>query len=127
MKINTIRVLIVDDSIRSRNGLKALLSTRPDFEIVGLAASGQEAIEQVKNCQPDVVLMDARMPHMDGIRAMQKMKNLYCNLKVIILSMYPDYRALAEKAGADLFLLKGGPADELFSAVIRQASVEAAL
>ena len=114
-----IRVLIVDDRLSSRNGLKALLVTQPGIEIVGEAADGREAIELVAECRPDVVLMDVRMPLMDGLEATRIIKDRWPEAKVIVLTMYPSHQDEALAAGADAFLVKGCAAEELLAAILK--------
>jgi DNA-binding NarL/FixJ family response regulator len=115
-----IRVLIADDRLSSRNGLKALLATRPGIEIVGEAADGQEAIQFVEQCRPDVVLMDVRMPLIDGLEATRIIKDRWPEVKVIVLTMYPTHQAEALAAGADAFLVKGCPAEDLLEAILQE-------
>ena len=112
------RVLIADDRSRSRDGLRALLVTWPEVEVVGEAADGQEAVRLVEECRPNVVLMDARMPAMDGLQATRLIKDRWPEVKVVVLTMYASYRADALAAGADAFLVKGCPADELLEAIL---------
>jgi DNA-binding NarL/FixJ family response regulator len=132
-----IRVLIADDNARSRNGLRALLGTVrlkpsaalgrggqdneiwPEVEVVGEAANGREAVRQVVKCRPDVVLMDARMPEMDGLEATWLIKNRWPGVRVVVLTLYATYRAEALAAGADAFLVKGCPNEELLAAILR--------
>ena len=113
-----IRVLIADDRLSSRNGLRALLFTQPGIEIVGEAADGQEAIQFVEQCQPDVVLIDVRMPVIDGLTATRMIKSRWPEVKVIVLSMYSSYQAEALAAGADVFLVKGCTTEDLFQAIL---------
>ena len=113
-----IRVLIADDRPHSRDGLKALLVTQAEIEIVGEAADGREAVQFVEECQPDVVLMDAKMPVMDGLEATRNIKNQWPEVKVIVLTMYQSYQADALAAGADAFLVKGCGTDELLEAIL---------
>ena len=112
------RVLIVDDQRPTRQGLKALLSLSPQVEVIGEAADGQESVDLVAERHPDVVLMDMRMPVMDGLEATRRIKSQWPEAKVIALSMYPLYRAQAHAAGADVFLLKGCTAEELQAAIV---------
>jgi YesN/AraC family two-component response regulator len=111
------RVLIADDQRPTRKGLKALLDLAPGVAWVGEAADGREAISMVEAWRPDVVLMDVRMPVMDGIEATQSIKSLWPKVKVIVLTLYDEYQAQALAAGADAFLVKGGPYECLLSAI----------
>ena len=113
------RILIADDRLFSRNGLKALLVTQLGIEIVGEAANGQEAVQIVLECQPDIVLMDVRMPVIDGLEAVRMIKDRWPEVKVIMLSMYPSHRAEALAAGADAFLVKGCPAEDLLEEILK--------
>jgi DNA-binding NarL/FixJ family response regulator len=115
------RVLIADDRPRSRSGLRAVLALRPEIEIVGEAADGQEAVRLVAECRPDVVLMDARMPVMDGVDATRLIKERWPQIRVILLTMYPTYREDALDAGADAFLVKGCPPEQLLAAITGQS------
>jgi len=110
-----IRVLVVDDQPRARKSIKTLLATWPDAGHVREAANGREAIRLVEESQPDVVLMDVRMPEMDGIEATRLIKARWPQVKVIVLSMYPDYASDALEAKADSFFSKGMPPEELLA------------
>ena len=114
-----IRVLIADDCLSSRNGLEALLVTQPGIEIVGEAADGQEAIQFVEQCRPDVVLIDVRMPMIDGLAATRMIKARWPEVKVIVLTMYPSHQAEAFAAGADAFLVKGCASEVLLQAILK--------
>ena len=113
-----IRVLIADDRLTSRNGLKALLATQLEIEIVGEAVDGREAVQLVEQCRPDIVLMDVRMPVTDGLEATRIIKERWPDVIVILLTMYPSYQAEALAAGADAFLVKGCAADDLLEAIL---------
>ena len=114
-----VRVLIADDQRPTRQGLRALLALLPHpVEVIGEAANGQDAVQLIVANQPDVVLMDMRMPVMDGLEATRRIKNRWPEVKVIALSMYPMYRTQAHAAGADVFLLKGCTAEELQAAIV---------
>jgi len=126
-----IRLLIADDAPRSRAGLRALLTTLglgvlqesqgeagPQVEVVGEAVNGQEALRLVEERRPDLVLMDARMPVMDGLEATQLIKDRWPEIKVVVLTMYPAYRAEALAAGADAVLVKGCPPEKLLEAIL---------
>jgi len=123
--VEPIRVLIVDDQPRARKSLKALLSTWSRVGEMHEASNGREAVQLVKKLQPDVVLMDVRMPEIDGLTATVQIKALWPQAKVILLSIYPEYRGEALAAGADAFVGKGEAPDELLdllSAVIRKGA-----
>lgn len=109
-----INVFIADDRSRSRAGLRALLATRPEFEIIGEATNGKEAVDLIESRQPDVVLMDANMPVMSGIEATRIIKDRWPQIKVIVLTLYSSYEVDAQTSGADAFLVKGGCPENLF-------------
>jgi len=109
------QILIVDDQPRARQSLKALLATWPQVKEIREAANGQEAVRLVEESRPDVVLMDARMPEMDGLEATRLIKARWPQVKVIVLSMYADYRTDALAAGADAFVSKGEPPERLLA------------
>jgi len=114
------KVLIADDRPRSRSGLRAVLALRPEIQVVGEAANGQEAVRLMEELQPDVVLMDVRMPVMDGLEATQIIKERWLGVKVIVLTIHTDCWAGALAAGADVFLVKGCPPEELLEAILDQ-------
>jgi DNA-binding NarL/FixJ family response regulator len=121
-KQQCVRVLIADDQRPTRQGLRALLALLPHpVEVIGEAANGQDAVRLTIANRPDVVLMDMRMPVMDGLEATRRIKSQWPEVKVIALSMYPLYRAQAHAAGADVFLLKGCTAEELQAAIVAAA------
>ncbi|WP_117213598.1 response regulator transcription factor [Allorhizocola rhizosphaerae] len=114
-----IRVVLVDDQQLMRGGLRMMLETQPDIAVVGEAGNGREAVELVRADRPDVVLMDIRMPGMDGLTATREITELPHPPRVIVLTTFGEeeyvYRALA--AGAVGFLLKDSPPEDLVSAV----------
>ena len=112
-----IRVLIADDRPRSREGLRALLDTCEEIEVVGEASNGEEAVRMTEKDGPDVVLMDARMPVMGGIEATRRIKEQYPGIHVVILSLYTAYRIKAMAAGAAAFLVRGGSSQELLETI----------
>jgi len=117
-----IRILIVDDQPRARKSLKALLSTWPRVGEVHEASNGREAVELVRELRPDAVLMDVRMPEMDGLKATVQIKALWPQVKVVVLSMYLEYQDEALALGADAFVGKGEAPDrllDLLSAVVQ--------
>jgi DNA-binding NarL/FixJ family response regulator len=112
-----IRVLIADDQRPTRRGLKALLAHSPQVEVIGEAGDGQQSVNLVAARHPDVVLMDAQMPVMDGLEATRHIKSRWPEVRVVVLTMHPQYRAEAQAAGADAFLLKGCPTEALRTAM----------
>jgi CheY-like chemotaxis protein len=117
-----LRILIVDDQQRARHSLIALLATRFQLAETCEAANGMEAVRCVEECKPDIVLMDARMPEMDGIEATRIIKTKSTDTRVIVLSMYLEYQEAALAAGADAFISKGDPPEQLLEALTRASS-----
>jgi DNA-binding NarL/FixJ family response regulator len=99
-------ILVVDDQPRARKSLKALLATWPQVGDIREASNGREALRWVEELQPDLVLMDVRMPGMDGLEATAQIKAQWPQLKVLLLSMYAEHRSEALAAGADAFVSK---------------------
>jgi DNA-binding NarL/FixJ family response regulator len=114
-----IRLLLVDDQSLICQGLQAVLNQEADLEVVGTAENGQVAIDLVATLQPDVVLMDIRMPVMTGIEATRLITEKFSNIKVLVLSTFDDDRDIAQsmRAGAKGYLLKDMPAPELAEAI----------
>ncbi len=110
-----LRVLVVDDQARARRGMKALLAVRRLAGEVQEAANGREALDRMHEFQPDVVLMDARMPEMDGLEATRRIKAQWQGVKIFILSMYGDCAPQALAAGADAFFNKAEPPEKLLA------------
>jgi len=113
-----IRVIVADDRSCSRDGLRALLATWPDIEVVGEAANGRDTLFLIPACQPDVILMDARMPVMNGLEATRVIKGGWPAIKVVILTLYTSAKEDAIQAGADRFLIKGCSPHELLAALL---------
>jgi len=111
-------LIIADDSPRARDGLRTILTTQPNLEVVGEASQGNEAVLLVEARQPDVVLLDVRMPVLDGVQAARTIKSRWPRIRVVLISLYADYQSQALSAGADAFLVKGCPAAEIITAVI---------
>jgi DNA-binding NarL/FixJ family response regulator len=113
------RVLIADDDDLMRAGLVELLSDEPEIEVVGEAATGRQAVERARRLGPDVVLMDVRMPDLDGIEATGQLTRAAPDTKVLILTTFEqdDYVFRALRAGASGFLLKRTRPEELIAAV----------
>jgi len=114
-----IRILIVDDHEMVRNGLSVMMEREADFTVVGEAQNGKEAVEMVDKLHPDVVLMDLRMPEMDGVEAMRQIRATQDDVKFLVLTTYDsdEYIFDAIEAGAKGYLLKDASREELFRAV----------
>jgi DNA-binding NarL/FixJ family response regulator len=114
-----IKVLLVDDQHLIRQGLKVLLELEADLEIVGEAENGETAIHLIRELNPDVVLMDIRMPIMDGVAATREIQKLFQNVKVLVLTTFDDdeYVKTAIQNGAMGYLLKDTPSEELAVAI----------
>lgn len=129
MSESQIRVLIVDDQALLRGSLRVLIETEPDLIVVGEAGTGAEAVDLVCAQQPDVVLMDVRMPGMDGIEATRKITAYEHTPKILVLTTFDldEYVYSALRAGASGFLLKDTPPAQLLDAIRVVASGEALL
>ncbi len=116
---STVRVLLVDDQELIRAGLRGILRTRYGFEIVGELASGEGVVDAVTELAPDVVVMDVRMPKVDGVTATRQLRAMADAPPVLVLTTFEDEEILAGalRAGAAGFLLKGVPAEDLQRAV----------
>ena len=114
-----IKILIADDQELIRQSLMIILDKVPDFEVVDCVADGMEVMASVKEEKPDVILMDIRMPRMDGVVCTQRLKELYPDIKIIILTTFDDdeYVFNALKFGASGYLLKGISMKELSDAI----------
>lgn len=124
-----IKMMIVDDHDMVRKGLKAYLLTEPDFQIVGEASNGKEAVTLVNEMNPDVILMDLIMPEMTGIEATKEIMPLRPNTKIIIItSFYDDEQVFpAIEAGAFSYLLKTASADEIISTIRKAVQDESVI
>ncbi|MCK6065923.1 MULTISPECIES: response regulator [Microbacterium] len=124
-----IRVLIVDDHPIVRTGLGGLVDAAPDLQVVGTAATGEDAVAAVEAAPPDVVLMDLRMPGMDGDEATGRILAVAPEVRVVILTTYETDDAIlrAIGAGASGYLLKAAPEDELLAGIRAVAAGEVAL
>lgn len=127
--MTAVRVLIVDDQALFREGLRTLLSTRTDIDVVGEAATGAEAIALVERLQPAVVLMDLRMPQMDGIEATTRIRDRWPSIPVLALTTFDDDGNVfgALRAGAAGYLLKDVSSETLVSAIHAAARGESFL
>lgn len=126
---NKIRIVIADDHPIVRRGLRTVLKTQPDMELVGEAENGAVAVEQVKTLQPDIVIMDLQMPVMDGMSAIHELNRAHSTARVVVLTSFPDDDRVfaAIKAGATGILLKDSPPKDLLDAIRRVAQGESAL
>ena len=129
MTADPVRVLLVDDDQLLRSALSMMLSGRDDVAVVGEAADGREAIERARELAPDVVLMDVRMPTLDGIAATRELLAAAPAAKVVIVTTFEDDRYVfgALKAGASGFLLKRSSPEELIAAIHTVAAGDALL
>lgn len=114
-----IKVLLVDDQSLFREGLRTLLEVQPDFQVVGEAANGEEALRLTATTQPDVILMDLRMPVMDGVTATRRVRDLFPNIRVIVLTTFDDDETVFDglRAGAVGYLLKDVTSEKLCEAI----------
>jgi len=112
-----IRVMVVDDHALVREGLRRILEQTFDVEVVGEAGSGDAALVLVEDVKPDVVLMDVRMPEMDGIEATRRIRAAHPQVQVLMLSAYPDFTLEALRAGAAGYLTKSGASRQLVAAL----------
>jgi DNA-binding NarL/FixJ family response regulator len=124
-----IRVLLADDQALVRGAFRMMLDAEPDIEVVGEAADGREAVDQARLHKPDLVLMDVRMPGMDGIEATRALLTRASATRVLMLTTFDldEYVYEAMRAGASGFMLKNAPPDQLAAAVRTVAAGEALL
>src|SRR5436305_11604251 len=117
--MDSLRVLVADDHVIFRDGLRALLSSVPDAELVGEAATGEEAIALASSLQPDLVLMDLQMPDLNGIEATRRIVHDSPHIRVLVVTMFEDDSSVlaAMRAGARGYLLKGATHAEMARAI----------
>jgi len=117
--VETIKVMITDDHPVVREGLSAMLKKESDIQVVGEAENGTVAINKARELQPDIILMDLRMPEVDGVEAMHQIRSENPDIKFIVLTTYDndEYIFKGIEAGARAYLLKDAPREELFKAV----------
>ena len=127
--MTAVRVLLVDDQTLFRAGLRTLLSTRAELEVVGEAGDGREALEVARDTRPDVVLMDLKMPVLDGVAATRKLRVQLPACRVVALTTFEDDELVFEalRAGAVGYLLKDAPLDRLVEATLAAARGESVL
>jgi DNA-binding NarL/FixJ family response regulator len=115
----TTRIVIADDQALVRGGLRMILDAQPDMEVVGEAVDGREALHQARELSPDLVLMDVRMPELDGLETTRRLLDRDPSAKVIVLTTFDldDYVYEAIRAGASGFLLKSAPPQQLIAGI----------
>ncbi len=125
--MNPIRILVADDHALFREGLSALLSSIPDIEVVGKAATGEEAISKAADLQPDVVLMDIQMPGINGIEGTRRIVRDSPHIGILIVTMFEDDDSVfaAMRAGARGYVLKGADQEEILKVIRAVAAGEA--
>lgn len=121
--MTTTRIVLADDNLSFRGTLKAILSLQADIEIVGEAATGREAIRQVGELRPDVLVLDIRMPDYDGLEVLRQLRQVDDQTRVVILSLWDnaEYRRTAIERGASAYVVKGAAFTQLLP-VIRGAT-----
>lgn len=127
--MDKIRILMADDHPVVRAGIRGMLETQPDFEVIAEAENGKEAVEAASKLTPGVILMDLRMPIMEGVEAISKIKAQHPEIHILVLTTYDTDADIvrAVEAGATGYLLKDAPRDELFRAVRATARGETVL
>ena len=118
-----IRILIADDSAAIRDAICSLLNPPSGFQVVGLASDGLEAVEKARELLPDVVLMDAQMPNMDGVEATWHIKQTLPGVGVLFLSVFVDYLEASIDAGAEGYLMKDCGLQEFLTELKRVAAI----
>lgn len=115
----SIRILVADDHPVVRDGLVMILDTQPDFEVVGAAADGAEALTKSLALAPDVLLLDLEMPELDGVEVIKRLHQINAETKIIVFTAFDTDERIVEavRAGVQGYLLKGAPREELFNAV----------
>jgi DNA-binding NarL/FixJ family response regulator len=124
-----ISIVLVDDHALIREGIRSLLEFTPDLRVVGEASDGEEAVKRVQELSPDVVLMDVRMPRMNGLEALREMRRLNPERRVVLLTTFDEDSAVVEalRSGVKGFLLKDVTRDQLADAIRRVAGGETLL
>ncbi len=127
--MNNIRLVIVDDHPVVRDGLRGMLESQPDFEVVGEASDGEAAVRITETLKPEIVLMDLRMPEMDGVTALREIKASNPQVQVLVLTTYDSDADIlpAIEAGASGYLLKDSSREELYTAIRATARGETVL
>lgn len=114
-----VTVLLADDHTVVRNGLKLLLENEADINVIGEASNGEEAIQKIKELKPDIVLLDVRMPVLDGLETLSEISKTSTKTRSLVLSMYAqeDYVLQSARSGASGYILKDASKDELITAI----------
>lgn len=122
--MDIIHVVLADDHVLVRDGIKALLEDQSGIVVIDEASNGKEALEVINNNKPHVLIIDIRMPEMNGIEAVRQIKKLGIDVKTLVLSMHDseEYVVKAIRAGADGYLLKGASKEEFLKAIQKVAS-----
>lgn len=122
--MSKLRLLVADDEVLVRQGLCGLLALEPDFEVVGQASNGAEAIEQAQKLQPDIVLMDIQMPVMNGVQATRELRATMKDVRIVVLTTFSDDELVVQavQSGAHGYLLKDSGGKQL-AAAIRSAAI----
>ncbi len=120
------RILIADDSAAIRDSLSGLLKLKSNFQLVGLASDGLEAVEKARELLPDVVIMDDQMPNMNGVEATRRIKQTLPGVGILLFSVFTDYTEAGMAAGADGYLMKDCELEELIAELKRIANISTA-
>ncbi|HEV2211186.1 MAG TPA: response regulator transcription factor [Verrucomicrobiae bacterium] len=120
MKKPKVRILLADDHKMLRDGLRLLIDAHPEMSVVGEAANGHEALEQVRRLHPQVVVMDLSMPQLSGLQATERLRNEFPEIKIVALTAHEDESYLSQlcKAGASGYVLKRSAGDDLLKAIL---------
>jgi DNA-binding NarL/FixJ family response regulator len=124
-----IKVMLVDDHAVLRDGLKNIFDFEDDITVIGEADSGENALEKLKQLEPDIIIMDINMPEMNGVEATAQVKQRYPHVKVLMLTMHneDEYLMAALREGADGYLLKDSPSNQVVEAIRKVAKGESIL
>ena len=117
--MNTLRILLADDHVVMREGLRSLINSQPDMDVVGEADNGRAALLKVRELQPDMIVLDVSMPELNGIQVTERVKRICQRIKVLVLTAHDDSGYLRQllEAGASGYLLKKAAAEELINAI----------
>jgi two-component system, NarL family, response regulator NreC len=117
--MNKLRILLAEDHETVREGIKLLINSQPDMEVIGEAANGNEAVKQAQKLSPDIILIDISMPELNGLKATKKLKQLIPNTKILTLTRHTDNAYLQQliQAGASGYILKQSAPSELIRAI----------